>query len=74
MLPTLPTTTASRTRLTWLDADQSQNVKAGIGGDGGNGNKAEGGDVDVKASIEWTNLNDVLNHSEYFHTDDVAHG
>ena len=52
MLPTLPTTTASRTRLTWLDADQSQNVKAGIGGDGGNGNKAEGGDVDVKASIE----------------------
>ena len=58
----------------WLDADQSQNVKAGIGGDGGSGNKAEGGDVDVKTSIEWTNLNDVLNHSEYFHTDDVAHG
>ena len=58
----------------WLDADQSQNVKAGTGGDGGNGNKAEGGDVDVKASIEWTNLNDGLNHSEYFHTDDVAHG
>jgi hypothetical protein len=58
----------------WLDADQSQNVKAGIGGDGGNGNKAEGGDVDVKASIEWNNLNDVLNHSEHFHTDDVAHG
>ena len=58
----------------WLDADQSQNVKAGIGGDGGSGNKAEGGDVDVKASIEWNNLNDVLNHSEHFHTDDVAHG
>jgi hypothetical protein len=58
----------------WLDADQSQNVKAGVGGDGGNGNKVEGGDVDIKASIEWTNLNDVLNHSEHFHTDDVAHG
>ena len=61
-------------RKNWLDADQSQNVKAGIGGDGGSGNKAEGGDVDVKASIEWNNLNDVLNHSEHFHTDDVAHG
>ena len=36
--------------------------------------QGEGGDVDVKASIEWNNLNDVLNHSEHFHTDDVAHG
>ena len=52
----------------WLDADQGQKVYAGIGGEGGDHNKAEGGDVDV------TNLNDVLNHSEHFHTDDVAHG
>ena len=41
----------------------SQNVMAGIGGDGGDHNKAEGGDVDVKASIESANLNDVLNNS-----------
>jgi hypothetical protein len=35
----------------WLAADQSQYVMAGIGGDGGNYNKAEGGDVDIKATI-----------------------
>ena len=35
----------------WLAADQSQNVMAGIGGNGGDGNKAEGGDVHYKASI-----------------------
>ena len=52
----------------WLDADQGQKVYAGIGGEGGDHNKAEGGDVDI------TNLNDVLNDSEHFHTDDVAHG
>ena len=39
----------------------SQNVVAGIGGNGGDHNKAEGGDVDVKASIESANLNDLLN-------------
>ena len=33
----------------WLDADQGQKVYAGIGGEGGDHNKAEGGDVDVKA-------------------------
>ena len=52
----------------WLAVEQGQKVYAGIGGEGGDHNKAEGGDVDV------TNLNDVLNHSEHFHTDDVAHG
>jgi hypothetical protein len=51
----------------------SQNVYAGIGGEGGSGNKAEGGDVDIKASIESVNLNDVLNHSEDFHIDDFVH-
>ena len=63
-------TTAYQTN--YLAADKSQNVGAGIGGEGGDGNKAEGGDVDIKASIESANLNDVLNHSEYFHIDDLA--
>lgn len=54
----------------FLAADMSQNVAAGIGGDGGNHNKAEGGDVYIKASIESANLNDVLNDSKYFHIDD----
>ena len=33
-------------------------------------NKAEGGDIYFKASIESANLNDVLNHSKYFDIDD----
>ena len=48
-------------------------MAAGIGGNGGNGNKAEGGDVHIKASIESVNLNDVLNHSGGFHGDDFVH-
>jgi hypothetical protein len=35
----------------WLAADQSQYVMAGIGGNGGNHNDAEGGYVDIKATI-----------------------
>jgi hypothetical protein len=61
----------------WLAANQSQTVMAGIGGDGGDHNKAEGGDVHVKASIESANLNDSLNTYENYHIDDsgmFAHG
>ncbi len=54
----------------WLAANQSQTVMAGVGGDGGDHNKAEGGDIHFKASIESANLNDVLNDSKYFHIDD----
>jgi hypothetical protein len=54
----------------YLSADMSQNVLAGIGGDGGDNNKAEGGDVDVKASIESANLTDSLNSYEHYHIDD----
>jgi hypothetical protein len=43
-------TTAYQTN--FLLADQSQNVAAGNGGDGGHDNTAKGGDVDIKASIE----------------------
>src|SRR6478735_4340932 len=64
-------TTAYQTN--FLAADMSQNVAAGIGGNGGSGNKAEGGDVHIKASIESVNLNDVLNHSGGFHGDDFVH-
>jgi hypothetical protein len=63
-------TTAYQTN--FLAADMSQNVAAGIGGDGGNHNKAEGGDVQFKASIESANLNDVLNDSEHFNANDFV--
>ncbi len=64
-------TTAYQTN--FLAADMHQSVAAGIGGSGGSGNKAEGGDVHTKATIESANLNDVLNHSEHFHVDDFVH-
>jgi len=57
----------------FLAADMSQHVAAGIGGDGGDDNYAKGGEVEIKASIESVNLNDVLNHSEHFHIDDFVH-
>ncbi|WOH47000.1 hypothetical protein [Bradyrhizobium sp. sBnM-33] len=60
-----------------LSADMSQNVWAGIGGDGGDHSKAEGGDLDVKASIESANLNDALNSYEHYYIDDsgmLVHG
>ena len=62
-------TTAYQTN--FLAADMSQSVAAGIGGDGGNGNTAKGGDVDLK--IESANLYDVLNHSAHFSIDDFVH-
>ena len=64
-------TTASQTNI--LYANMSQNVWAGIGGDGGNNNMAKGGEVDIKASIESANLSDVLNHSDHFHVNDFVH-
>jgi hypothetical protein len=54
----------------WLAVEQGQTVMAGVGGDGGDHNKAEGGDIYFKASIESANLNDVLNDSKHFHIDD----
>ena len=36
----------------WLAADQSQHVAAGIGGNGGDYNYAQGGNVDIKATID----------------------
>ena len=54
----------------WLAVEQGQTVMAGVGGDGGDDNKAEGGDIYFKASIESANLNDVLNDSKYFDIDD----
>jgi hypothetical protein len=64
-------TTAYQTN--FLAADMHQSVAAGIGGNGGNGNTAEGGDVHVKSTMETTNLSDVLNNSEHFHVDDFVH-
>jgi hypothetical protein len=61
----------------YVKADMSQNVLAGIGGEGGDHNKAEGGDVDFKASIESANLSDSLNSYEHYHIDDsglLLHG
>ena len=59
----------------YLKVDMSQNVWAGIGGEGGDHNKAEGGDVQVKASIE--SAIDSFNSHEIYHIDDsgmLAHG
>jgi hypothetical protein len=64
-------TTASQTNI--LSANMSQQVAAGVGGDGGNDNYAKGGEVDIKASIESANLSDVLNHSGHFDIDDFVH-
>jgi hypothetical protein len=58
-------------QLNFLAADQHQSVAAGVGGDGGDHNKAEGGDVSPK--IDYANLNNVLNDSEHFHVDDFVH-
>jgi hypothetical protein len=55
----------------YLKVDMSQNVWAGIGGNGGDHNKAEGGDVYVKV------LNDSLNSHEAYYIEDsgmLAHG
>ena len=57
----------------WFAAEQGQEVYAGIGGEGGDHNKAEGGDVHIKASIETAYLNDVLNDSHKFDIDDFVH-
>jgi hypothetical protein len=62
------TTTAYQSN--FLAVDMDQNVAAGIGGDGGNGNRATGGDVKYTPSIETANLNDVLNGTRFFHIDD----
>jgi hypothetical protein len=52
----------------YLKADMSQNVWAGIGGEGGDHNKAEGGDVDVNI------LSDSLNSHETYYIDDSGMG
>src|SRR5260370_1030240 len=64
-------TTANQTNI--LSADMSQHVAAGIGGNGGNNNTSQGGEVEIKASIESANLNNVLNDSDHFHVDDFVH-
>jgi len=64
-------TTADQTNI--LSANMSQNVWAGIGGDGGNNNTAKGGEVEIRASVESANLDNVLNDSEHFHVDDFVH-
>jgi hypothetical protein len=64
------TTTAYQSN--FLAVDMDQNVAAGIGGDGGHGNRATGGDVKYAPSIETANLNDVLNDARFFHVDDFV--
>jgi hypothetical protein len=64
-------TTASQSN--WVAADMHQTVMAGNGGNGGNDNKAEGGDVSFKVDSEQAILKDVLNNSEHFHVDDFVH-
>jgi hypothetical protein len=52
----------------YLKADMSQNVWAGVGGNGGDENYAKGGDVDVNI------LNDSLNSHETYYIDDSGMG
>ena len=52
----------------YLKADMSQNVWAGVGGNGGDHNTAKGGDVDVNI------LSDSLNSHEAYYIDDSGMG
>jgi hypothetical protein len=52
----------------YLKADMSQNVWAGVGGNGGDHNTAKGGDVDVNI------LSDSLNSHETYYIDDSGMG
>ena len=65
----------------WSKIDQSSNQIAGIGGDGGNDNYAKGGDVafalvhtNPSTEIDYTELKDVLNHSDHVDFGDLLHG
>ena len=66
-------TTAYQTN--FLAADQSQTVKAGNGGDGGDYNWAKGGEVDVKLThydpTEIINLKSVPDHSDHYYGGDA---
>ena len=52
----------------YLKADMSQNVWAGVGGNGGDHNTAKGGDVDINI------LSDSLNSHETYYIDDSGMG
>jgi hypothetical protein len=61
-----------------LAADMHQSVMAGVGGSGGNGNLAKGGDasfalVHSDPTTETVNLNNVLNGSDHFQIDHFGH-
>jgi hypothetical protein len=69
-------TTANQTNS--LVADMHQSAGAGIGGNGGSGNMAKGGDVSFALvhsdpTTETASLNNVLNGSDFFHLDDFVH-
>ncbi len=56
----------------------TQNVMAGVGGKGGNYDKATGGSVKLDLThtdntTEYAKLNDVLNNSHDFHVSDLVH-
>jgi hypothetical protein len=56
----------------FIAADMGQYVEAGNGGYGGNGNKAEGGDVYTDPTI--ANLDNVLNDSQHNPVPEYMHG
>ncbi len=64
----------------WAKIDQSANLIAGNGGNGGDHNFAKGGDVGIalvhtnpSTEVTYTELKDVLNHSDHFGIDDFLH-
>jgi hypothetical protein len=68
------TANTGATQSNYVAADMHQTVMAGIGGNGGSGNAAHGGDVRIDpTSLETMSLNNVLNNAEHFSVDDFAH-
>jgi len=68
------------TQENWAKIDQSANLIAGNGGNGGDHNLAKGGDVGIalvhtnpSTEVTYTELKDVLNHSEHFDVSDFLH-
>jgi hypothetical protein len=56
----------------FIAADMGQYVQAGVGGNGGNGAKAEGGNVYTDPTI--ANLDNVLNDSQHNPVPEYMHG
>jgi len=69
---------ATSTTTYTIDSQPTQNVMAGIGGNGGSDNAAMGGSVSLDlthtvTTTETASLSNVLNNSHDFHASDLVH-